>query len=70
MNTRVTLPVEEITFEIPRDLAAQFDRELRVVIRHPWVIGIPAPELFFQKPELRDQFKDFDVMLVPREVRK
>jgi hypothetical protein len=68
MNIRTMPPVEEITFEIPRDLAALFEKELRIVVRHPWVIGIPAPELFFQKPELREQFKNFDVMLVPRQI--
>jgi len=62
------IPVEEISFVIPADLLREFEKEIRIVIRHPWVVGIPAPEVLLRKPDVLLELKQFDVMLVPREI--
>jgi hypothetical protein len=64
----ISLPKGEITFTIPADLLKEFENEVRVVIRHPWVIGIPAPDFLFKDPEMVARLKHFDVMLVPKEI--
>ncbi len=43
----------EFVIRIPPDLVKEFKDELRIVIRHPWIIGIPIPERLLSK-ELRD----------------
>jgi len=59
----------ELSIRIPVELLREFDQEIRIVVRHPWVIGIPVPEALL-KPELLKKLRnDFDVMLVPREFR-
>ena len=59
----------ELSIRIPVELLREFDQEIRIVVKHPWVIGIPVPEALL-KPELLKKLRnDFDVMLVPREFR-
>ena len=42
-----------------------------MVIKYPWVIGIPAPEMFV-KAEILEQVRraGFEMMLVPREAMR
>lgn len=51
--------------EIPARLLREFERDVRVVIRHPWLIGIPVPERLLKR-EILKKFKGFEVMLVPK----
>ena len=57
---------EEISFEIPLELIQQFDQDVRIVIKWPWLIGIPVPEILL-KPDMVGKFGNFDVMLTPKE---
>lgn len=64
-------PERPISIEIPVKLLREFEREARIVIRHPWVIGIPVPEVLLKKmgktPEVyRELTKKFEVMLIPK----
>ncbi len=65
----INLPSENLQFRVPTELLREFKAEPRIVIRHPWVIGIPAPELFLRE-EILNKIHDsgFEVMLVPREM--
>jgi hypothetical protein len=59
------------TVEIPVTLFREFEKEARVIIRHPWCIGIPVPELLLDKfardPRFREELgQKFDFMLVPK----
>ena len=65
------LPLDNLQFRIPTDLLQEFRTEPRIVIRHPWVIGIPVPEILLRE-ELFQKIYDagYEVMLVPREVRR
>ena len=38
-------PEPELSFsvDIPPDLLKEFKADLRVVVRHPWIVGIPVP---------------------------
>ena len=59
---------EEISFQIPEVLIKEFAKELRVVIRHPWIVGIPVPERL--RPEVIKGLKDFDVMITPKQFQR
>jgi hypothetical protein len=64
-------PVPPITFRIPADLIREFEKEIRVVFRHPWIQGIPVPLVVLGKiakdPAMYKRItKDFDIMMVPR----
>ncbi len=61
-------PGDEISFQIPEALQKEFAKELRVVIRHPWIVGIPIPERL--RPEVLKGLKDFDVLVVPRQIER
>ncbi len=56
--------IGEISFRIPKELIEEFGDEARVVIRHPWVVGIPIPERL--KPEILKGVRDFDVIVTPK----
>lgn len=64
-----TVPFPEMprSFDIPPKLLAEFKKDIRVVIRHPWIVGIPVP-IEMLKPELVSRLRgtQFEVMLVPR----
>ncbi|MBK8985693.1 MAG: hypothetical protein IPM39_06370 [Chloroflexi bacterium] len=64
------LPTGEFTFTIPADLLKEFKNEVRIVIRHPWVIGIPAPDFLFKDPSMLARLEQFEVMLVPKDMRR
>lgn len=61
---------EELSFHIPEELAKEFGRELRVVIRHPWIIGIPVPERLLKPEVLKGLLGEFDVMVTPKQFQK
>lgn len=65
-----TIPLPEVvSIEIPTNLLQEFRRDARVVIRHPWVVGIPVPDRLL-KPGILKKFKDFEIMLVPKAGRR
>ena len=66
-----TVPLPEnpisLEFRIPPDLIKEFGAELRVVIRHPWVIGIPVIERLLKPEVLKAIGKDFEVVITPKQ---
>ncbi len=65
----VPLPEKPISIEIPIKLLKEFKKDLRVVVRHPWIIGIPIPERMLKLDALKN-LKGLDVMLVSRAGRR
>jgi hypothetical protein len=62
--------IRDVAIKIPADLLKEFKRDIRVVVRWPWLIGIPIPEVLL-KPEILQQFRDeYDVMLVPKNLKQ
>lgn len=53
----------EVSFAIPEVLAKEFAKDLRVVIRHPWIVGIPVPERLC--PEVFKNRDDFEILITP-----
>ncbi len=58
------VPFREISFQIPKEFIEEFREEARVVVRHPWVVGIPIPERL--KPDVLKGIKDFEAIVTPR----
>ena len=64
------LAINDVAIKIPADLLKEFKRDIRVVVRWPWLIGIPIPEALL-KPEIIKQFsEEYDVMLVPKNLQQ
>jgi hypothetical protein len=62
--------ISDVAIKIPVDLLKEFKRDVRVVVRWPWLIGIPIPEVLL-KPEILQQFKEeYEVMLVPKNMKQ
>lgn len=62
--------INDVAIKIPVDLLKEFKRDIRVVVRWPWLIGIPIPEVLL-KPEILQQFKEeYDIMLVPKNMKQ
>lgn len=62
--------MKDIAIKIPVDLVKEFKRDVRVVVRWPWLIGIPIPEALL-KPEILQQFREeYDIMLVPKNMNQ
>ena len=62
--------IRDVAIKIPADLLKEFKRDIRVVVKWPWLIGIPIPEVLL-KPEILQQFRDeYDVMLVPKNMQQ
>ena len=60
----------DMAIKIPVELLKEFKKDIRVVVRWPWLIGIPIPEALL-KPEILQQFREeFDVMLVPKNIKQ
>ncbi|MBN2312539.1 MAG: hypothetical protein JXM79_01330 [Sedimentisphaerales bacterium] len=60
------------TVEVPTRLLEEFREDARVVLRHPWIIGIPLNEVLlkrlFENRKLRGELREeFDVFLVPKQ---
>ena len=61
---------KDIAIKIPVDLLKEFKSDVRVVVRWPWLIGIPIPEALL-RPEIIKQFREeYDVMLVPKNMNQ
>jgi hypothetical protein len=60
---------EAIVIDIPEAMAKEFAADLRVVVRWPWVIGIPVPERLM-KAELLKSMKNFEVIATPRDIMR
>lgn len=64
-----TVPLPErpsdIVIPIPKDLIKEFRHDVRVVIRFPWIVGIPVPEFLLEKMGLEDSLEGFEVMVIP-----
>jgi hypothetical protein len=58
-------PEKPVTIEIPKKLIQEFETDIRIVIKHPWVVGIPIPELML-KHDLLKGLEGLEPMLVPR----
>jgi hypothetical protein len=59
---------ETLTFTIPVDLVKQFQKDVRVIIKFPGLIGVPIPDIFLNKDILnREALREFEPMLVPRQ---
>ncbi len=57
----------EVSVRIPQELLREFGKDLRVVIRHPWLIGIPIPELLLRKAGVLEKLaEEFDLIAVPK----
>jgi hypothetical protein len=64
----VPLPERPVALEIkiPVELIREFEKEVRIVVRHPWIIGIPLPERLL-KPEILDKLgPNLDIMITPK----
>jgi len=64
-------PEKPLDFDIPVDLLKEFEKDVRFVIRHPYIVGIPVPLFFLEKmhadPELAKKLTaKFDIMFVPK----
>ena len=46
-----------LSFKIPPELLKEFAAEARVVVRHPWIIGIPVPEKLLKNEMLINLMK-------------
>ncbi len=62
-----TVQSELVTFAIPVDLLRQFKQDVRVVVKFPGLIGIPLPDIFLN-PDVLSSVREFEPMLVPRQV--
>jgi len=59
------------TVEIPIKFLEEFKVDARVVVRHPWIVGIPLNEVLLRKligdrGLYKELIEEFDVMLVPK----
>ena len=59
-----------VTFDIPIDLLVQFKRDVRIVIKWPGLIGVPIPDLFLSEDLLKQSLREFEPMLVPRQMMR
>jgi len=56
----------EISFEIPTELAKEFGKAVRIVIKDPYVVGMPVP-MDLLKSDVLAKVKGFELYLVPKE---
>jgi hypothetical protein len=64
---KLTISVQgvDIPLKIPPEFVKEFKKELRIVIRHPWIIGIPVPERLLSHEAFDKLRENFDVFLTP-----
>jgi len=58
---------KEISFKIPEELMVEFKNDIRIVVRFPWIVGIPVPEFLLQKLGKAGKLEGFNLMLIPDE---
>lgn len=61
-------PIEPMDLTIPKDLLDHFEKEIRIVVRFPWIIGIPVPIYLLKQFEVLSNIEDYEVMLVPKQL--
>lgn len=64
-------PGVDLDIHIPVELIKEFQIDPRLIIRYPWVIGYPPPELLRKlRPDLFEQLDkaDLEVMIVPKQM--
>lgn len=61
-------PIEPMDLTIPKDLLDHFEKEVRIVVRFPWIIGIPVPIYLLKQFEVLSKIEDYEVMLVPKQL--
>lgn len=65
-----TVPLPErplrVEIKIPVALAQEFKEDLRIVIRHPWIIGIPVPERLLDRELVKKLGKELEIIIAPR----
>ena len=56
----------KMEIKIPLDLFIEYKLDPRIVLRHPWIIGMPIPEMLIDKA-IRERFLEagFELMIVP-----
>ena len=64
-------PEKPVSVEIPVRLLREFEKDARIVIRHPWVIGIPVPDVLLKRIQenpkaYRELTEKFEIMLIPK----
>ncbi len=59
---------DEIVFQIPDVLRKEFSDDLRIIIRRPWIVGIPVPERLI--PEVLKGLEEFEVVLAPQQTMR
>lgn len=64
-------PEQPVSVEIPVRLLREFEKDARIVIRHPWIVGIPLPEVLLKRilenpKAYRELMGKFDIMFVPK----
>jgi hypothetical protein len=61
----------EFPLAVPLDLLKEFEKKPRVVIRWPFIVGIPVPDILMKKEFLTKlRTAGFDVMIVPKNIVK
>ena len=68
-KVRPPMEYEEVSFKIPAELVKQFRDEVRVVVRFPWIVGIPIPIFLLEKLEISAALEGFEAMIVPEQMR-
>lgn len=66
---KLTRPELDVSFTIPPHLIKEFREELRIVIRHPWIVGYPIPHRFLSD-RLKEIYKGHEIFAVPPEIMK
>jgi hypothetical protein len=65
----IPLPERTTSIEIPAKLLAEFEKDARIVMRHPWLIGIPVPGRMLDRGLFNAiRGTGFEVMAVPKGV--
>ncbi len=68
MIDTVPLPEKPVSLEIkiPVELIREFEKEVRIIVRHPWIIGIPIPERLLKPDIMRKLGENLDIMITPK----
>jgi hypothetical protein len=63
----IPMPEKPLSMEIsiPAELIKEFESDLRIVVRHPWIIGIPVPYRFINPDLVKKLGKDFELIITP-----
>ncbi len=67
----VPLPERPASIEIPVRFLREFEKDARIVIRHPYIVGIPVPMFLLKKLQkdpaaFRRLTDEFEIMLIPK----